>query len=209
MKSTKEKVSYCIGLETGKNLRQQFAEIEQDLLMEGLTDGFTEATPKLSMQEIGSVLSNLKVQIEEQQKRYIADLADKNKKEGEAFLNFNKQKDDVTSLPSGLQYKILVKSEGKSPTLFDTVKVHYKGNFINGQIFDSSYQREEPVLFPVNRVIPGWSEALQLMKQGEKWQIFIPHYLAYGEHGMGREIGPNTTLLFEMELLAINPEVTT
>ncbi len=207
MKTAKEKVSYCIGLETGKNLRQQFAEIETDLLMQGLTDGLTSAPPKLSMEEIGAVLSNLKMQIEEQQKKYIADLADRNKKEGEAFLNFNKQKDDVVCLPSGLQYKVLVPSEGKKATLFDTVSVHYTGKFISGDVFDSSYQRGEPAIFPVNRVIPGWSEALQLMKEGEKWQIFIPHYLAYGEHGMGREIGPNTTLIFEMEILSINPEM--
>jgi len=205
MKSTKERVSYCIGLETGKNLKQQFADIDMELLTEGFRDGLTEAGPKLSPGEIASVLSSLKIQIEEQQKQYIAQLAEKNKKEGEGFLQLNKQKSDVVTLPSGLQYKEITKGSGPSPTLFDTVSIHYTGSFINGQVFDSSYKRGEPTVFPVNRVIQGWSEALQLMKAGDKWQLFIPHYLAYGEHGFGREIGPNTTLIFEVECLAVNP----
>ncbi len=205
MQTTKEKVSYCIGLETGKNLRQQFADIEMDLLMTGLQDGLGENEPKLASKEIGAILASLKTQIETQQKQYISQIADKNKKEGESFLLFNKQKSDVVSLPSGLQYKVLAKGTGASPTLFDQVSIHYTGSFVDGGVFDSSYQRGEPALFPVNRVIPGWSEALQLMKVGDKWQIFIPHYLAYGEHGFGREIGPNSTLIFEVDLLAVNP----
>lgn len=205
MKSTKERVSYCIGLETGKNLKQQFADIDMELLLSGFQDGLTEAEPKLSQNEIVSVLTSLRSQIETQQKQYIAQLAEKNKKEGETFLQFNKQKSDVISLPSGLQYKVIEQGEGPTATVFDTVSIHYTGSFINGQVFDSSHSRGEPTLFPVNRVIQGWSEALQLMKAGDKWQLFIPSYLAYGEHGFGREIGPNTTLIFEVECLAINP----
>jgi FKBP-type peptidyl-prolyl cis-trans isomerase FklB len=205
MKSTKERVSYCIGLETGKNLKQQFADIDMELLNEGFQDGLTGTGPKLAPNEIASVLNSLKIQIEEQQRQFIAQLADKNKKEGEGFLHLNKQKSDVVALPSGLQYKVINTGSGPSPSLFDTVSIHYTGSFINGQVFDSSYQRGEPTVFPVNRVIQGWSEALQLMKAGDKWQLFIPSYLAYGEHGFGREIGPNTTLIFEVECLAINP----
>lgn len=205
MKSTKERVSYCIGLETGKNLKHQFADIDMELLNQGFQDGLTETNPKLAPNEIAAILTSLKSQIEEQQKQYIAQMAEKNKKEGEGFLHLNKQKSDVVCLPSGLQYKILVEGEGPNPTLFDTVSIHYTGSFIDGTVFDSSHQRGEPTLFPVNRVIQGWSEGLQLMKAGAKWQLFIPHYLAYGEHGFGREIGPNTTLIFEVECLAINP----
>lgn len=205
MNSTKEKVSYCIGLETGKNLRQQFADIDMPLLLEGFEHGLGKENPKLSSQEIATVLTNLRTQMESQQKQYIAQLAEDNKKEGEGFLNLNKQKANVVSLPSGLQYTVISEGSGEKPSLFDNVSVHYTGKFLDGTVFDSSYQRGEPTVFPVNRVIPGWSEALQLMKEGSKWQIFIPHYLAYGEHGFGRDIGPNTTLTFEMELLSINP----
>lgn len=206
MNSTKEKVSYCIGLETGKNLRQQFADIDIDLLMEGVDHGIKEVSPKLAPKEITAVLSSIKSQIEIQQKQHIAQIADQNKKTGEAFLQANKEKEGIVSLPSGLQYRILKKGEGQSPTLFDTVKVHYTGKFIDEQVFDSSYQRNEPILLPVNRVIAGWSEALQMMKPGDQWQLFIPHYLAYGEHGFGGVIGPNTTLIFEMEVLEVNPK---
>jgi FKBP-type peptidyl-prolyl cis-trans isomerase FklB len=206
MKSTKERVSYCIGLETGKNLKQQFNDIDLSLLFQGFQDGLSDADPKLSSQEIAATLTSLRSQIELQQKNYIAQLAEKNKKEGEQFLQQNKEKSDVIALPSGLQYKVISKGAGTTnPTLFDNVSIHYTGSFINGKVFDSSYQRGEPVVFPVNRVIPGWSEVLQLMKEGDKWQVFIPHYLAYGEHGFGREIGPNSTLVFDIECLAINP----
>lgn len=205
MKTTKEKMSYCIGLETGKNLKQQFADIDMELLLNGFQDGIADVNPKLPQNEIISVLTSLRSQIEEQQKQYIAQLSEKNKREGESFLHLNRQKEDVVSLPSGLQYKIVQKGNGAKPSLFDSVRIHYSGSFIDGQVFDSSYSRGEPTVFPVNRVIAGWSEALQLMQEGDKWQLFIPHYLAYGEHGFGREIGPNTTLIFEVECLEVNP----
>jgi FKBP-type peptidyl-prolyl cis-trans isomerase FklB len=204
MKSTKEKVSYCIGLETGKNLKQQFTDIDMDLLNEGFQDGITNSSPKLSQDEIRSILIALRNQIESQQKQYIAQVAEENKKEGETFLSTNKTKEGVVTLSSGLQYKVMKEGAGEKPTLFDVVSVHYKGHFVDGRVFDSSYERGKPQVFPVNRVIQGWSEALQMMKVGDKWQLFIPHYLAYGEHGFGQEIGPNTTLIFEMELLSIN-----
>jgi len=206
MKSTKEKVSYCIGLETGRNLKQQFSEIDLTLLLKGFQDALSDIPPPLAPQEIHSTLMTLKAQIENQQKEYISQLAEKNKKAGEGFLHLNKQKSDVIALPSGLQYKVLKQGSGPSPTIFDSVSVHYTGSLIDGKVFDSSYERGEPVSFPVNRVIPGWSEALQMMKVGDKWQLFIPHYLAYGEHGFGKDIAPNSTLIFEMECLAIQSQ---
>lgn len=206
MNNTKDKVSYCVGYETGKNLKMQFADINMDLLSEGFKDAIEEQKPRLEEKEIISILTTLRQQIEMQQKKYIGEMADKNKKEGESYLLFNKQKEGVVALPSGLQYKVISAGNGEQPTLFDTVKINYKGTFLNGQVFDSSYERKEPLVLPVNRVIPGWSEALQLMRVGDHWQLFIPHYLAYGEHGFAPQIGPNSSLIFEVELLEINPK---
>jgi len=151
-----------------------------------------------------AVLKLTPQQIEQQQRQYFAKVSEQNKTEGETYLEENKQKDGVRVLKSGLQYKVLQAGNGDKPTPVDVVSVHYRGSFINGSIFDSSYERGKPQVFPVNRVIPGWSEALQHMQVGDKWQIVVPHYLAYGEAGFGNEIGPCTTLIFEMELLGIN-----
>ncbi len=208
MENPKEKVSYCIGFETGKNLKMQFSDISIPNLLEGFNDAIHEKKPVLAEKEIHTILSTLRQQIEMQQRQYVAEIAEKNKKEGEEFLQKNKEKAGVTALSSGLQYKVVKKGQGPKPTLFDTVEVHYKGTFIDGQVFDSSYERNQPQVLPVNRMIPGWSEALQLMHVGDSWQIFVPYYLAYGEHGYGPHIPPNTTLVFELELLAINPQKT-
>ncbi len=204
MKSTKEKVSYCIGLETGRSLQKQFSDMDSDLLKRGFEDGLANALPKLSQEEVQSIMQALRQQIDQQQRAYIAKMSDNNRKEGEDFLEKNKNEDGVVTLKSGLQYKVLQTGTGAKPSITDVVSVHYRGSFINGQIFDSSYERGKPQVFPVNRVIPGWSEALQLMQVGDKWQIVVPHYLAYGEAGFGNEIPPSTTLVFEMELLDIN-----
>ena len=130
--------------------------------------------------------------------------ADENRQQGEAFLATNAQVEGVVTLPSGLQYKIIREGTGKQPTASDTVTVHYRGTLIDGAEFDSSYSRGQPATFPVNGVIQGWVEALQLMKEGAKWQLFIPPELAYGERGAGRDIGPNATLIFDVELLTVN-----
>jgi FKBP-type peptidyl-prolyl cis-trans isomerase FklB len=206
MNSTKEKVSYCIGLETGRNLRHQFADMDMTRLNEGFQDALSESDPKLKQEEIQSILVALKTQVETQQRQHFAKVADENKKQSEAFLNKNKGQDGVRALSSGLQYKVITPgpSSDVHPTPLDFVKIHYRGSFIDGRVFDSSYQRGEPHVFPMNRVIPGWTEVLQLMKVGDKWQVFIPPYLAYGEMGFGQEIGPNMALIFEMELLGIN-----
>jgi FKBP-type peptidyl-prolyl cis-trans isomerase FklB len=206
MKSTKEKVSYCIGLETARNLRNQFADIDMQCLTEGFNDALSESTPKLAQEEVHSILVALKNQVETQQRQHFAKIAEENKKRSETFMNENKSKDGVFTLTSGLQYKVLAKGQlaSQHPTPLDFVKIHYRGSFIDGRVFDSSYQRGQPHVFPLNRVIPGWIEALQLMTVGDKWQVFIPAYLAYGEVGFGQEIGPNMALVFEIELLGIN-----
>jgi FKBP-type peptidyl-prolyl cis-trans isomerase FklB len=137
------------------------------------------------------------------QSKKAGELAEKNQKEGEAFLAANKKKDSVITLPSGLQYKVIAEGTGKMPTLNDTVTTNYRGTLIDGTEFDNSYKRGEPATFPVSGVIPGWTEALQHMKVGAKWQLFVPSNLGYGERGAGETIGPNATLIFEVELLSI------
>ncbi len=206
MDSTKEKVSYCIGLETGRNLRNQFADMDHNCLKDGFMDALSESNPKLQQDEIQSILVALKNQIEMQQRQNFSKLAEDNKKQSEQFLNENKNKKGVESLSSGLQYKVLSSgpASGTHPTPLDFVKIHYRGSFIDGRIFDSSYQRGQPHVFPLNRVIPGWTEILQMMKPGDKWEVYIPPYLAYGQMGFGQEIGPNMALIFEIELIAIN-----
>lgn len=204
MNTTKEKVSYCIGLETGKNLKQQFVDLDLKLLVDGVQDAFQEKQLRLTPDEIQSILNSLRAQIETQQREYLAKFAEENKKAGEIFLEQNKEKEGIVTTSSGLQYRVLSEGTGPSPKLFDTVTVHYKGSFIDGRVFDSSYQRGQPNTFPVNRVIPGWVEILQKMKTGDKWEVFIPSYLAYGENGFGDAIGPNSTLVFELDLISIN-----
>lgn len=206
LKTTKEKVSYCIGLQTGMNLRQQFADMDMDCLDHGFKDALTNNNPRLAPEEIQSILQALRQQVESQQRQFIAKVSEENKKKSEAFLLMNKEKENVLTLTSGLQYKVIQQGGGigPHPTPLDVVKIHYRGSFIDGRVFDSSFQRGKPVVFPLNRVIAGWSEILQLMHVGDKWEVYIPPYLAYGENGFGPEIGPNTALIFEIELLGIN-----
>lgn len=203
----KEKVSYCIGLETVKNLLRQFSDVDSQCLLNGINDALFNKTQKLAQEEVASIMQALKAQVEHQQREFITKLSEHNRKEGEAFLSKHKEEEGVTTLSSGLQYKVLQKGKGAKPTPVDTVTVHYRGRFIDGRIFDSSYERGKPHVFPVNRVIAGWSEALQLMHVGDKWTLVIPHYLAYGEAGFGNEIAPCSTLIFEMELLGINDDM--
>ena len=204
MKTAKEKVSYCIGLETAKNLKHQFSDIDDNRLKEGFHDALEGLQPKLSQDEIKNVMMALRRQIETQQKEFITKVSKHNKEAGEAFLQQNKEKSGITVLPSGLQYKVIQEGNGVMPTLTDVVTVQYKGKFIDGKVFENSYDNEKPPTLPVARTIPGWAEALQLMKVGDKWEIFVPSYLAYGEAGFSPVIPPNTTLVFEMELLGVN-----
>lgn len=203
MESNREKVSYCIGLEAGRNIKGQFKDVDSDLLKKGFSDALADKTPALDRDEIKEILQALNEQIQRQQRAFVEQVAEKNKEEGEAFLQENKSQKGVRSLTSGLQYKVLQSGNGASPTMHDTVTVHYRGTLLDGTVFDSTYEREKPQQFPLNRVITGWSEALKLMKVGDKWELFIPSYLAYGDTGYG-PIEPNATLVFEMELLKIN-----
>ncbi len=199
----KDKVSYIIGTDIAKNLKKQGIDIDPEFLFKGLQDAFTNQKLILSDSEIQQVMTAFQQEMMAKQSKETGELAEKNQKEGDAFLAANKKKDSVITLPSGLQYKILVEGSGKKPTLNDTVTTNYSGTLIDGTEFDNSYKRGEPATFPVNGVIPGWTEALQHMKVGAKWQLFIPSKLAYGERGAGQTIGPNATLIFEVELLSI------
>ncbi len=202
-KNDKEKASYIIGINIGHNLKQMPMQIDQDLFLKGFKDALSGAKPQLSDDEIRRVMTDLQKEMSAKQAEMMKTVGEKNKKEGEAFLAENKKKEGVKTLPSGLQYKVIKEGTGKSPKATDKVTTHYQGTFIDGIIFDSSYQRGEPATFPVNGVIPGWTEALQLMKVGSKWQLFVPAKLAYGEKGAAPKIGPNAVLIFTIELLAI------
>lgn len=201
--SQKDKLSYSFGANFGKNLRQQSIDIDPDIMMTGLKDGLSGSKMLLTDQEIRDVMTAFQKEMVTKQAEQRKALAEKNKKEGESFLAENKQKEGVKTLPSGLQYKVLKIGTGKSPKATDSVVAQYKGTLINGTEFDSSYQRKEAPTFRVNGVIKGWTEALQLMKEGDKWQLFVPSDLAYGERGAGPMIGPNATLIFEVELISV------
>ena len=203
LKSQKDKISYIIGLDIGNNLKRQGAEIDPDTLLRGMKDALSGSKPLLSEDEIREVTTAFRQEMAQKQAEVTKKLAEKNKSEGEAFLGENKKKEGVKILPSGLQYKVITEGSGRSPKESDTVTVNYKGTFVDGTEFDSSYKRGEPATFPVNGVIKGWTEALPLMKEGAKWQLFIPSSLAYGEAGAGNAIGPNATLIFEVELISI------
>ena len=199
----KDKVSYIIGTDIAKNLKKQGIDIDPDLLFRGLKDAFADQKLLLSDEEIQQVMTAFQQKMMAEQSKKSGELAEKNQKEGQAFLAANKKKDSVMTLPSGLQYKVIVEGTGKMPTLNDTVTTNYRGTLIDGTEFDNSYKRGEPATFPVSGVIPGWTEALQHMKVGAKWQLFVPSDLAYGERGAGQTIGPNAALIFEVELLSI------
>jgi FKBP-type peptidyl-prolyl cis-trans isomerase FklB len=202
LKTEQDKVNYGIGVSVARNFKQQGMEVDINLVVKGMKDELTGKKVLLSDDELRKTMTAYQQEIRRKQiqERKVAAL-DK-KKEGDAFLEENKKKEGVVILPSGLQYKILKAGEGKKPAADDTVEVSYKGTLINGKVFDSS-QPGTPLALKVKQVIPGWQEALQLMPVGSKWQLFIPPELAYGQQGAGAEIGPNATLIFEVELLAI------
>ena len=170
----KDKVSYIIGTDIAKNLKKQGIDIDPELLFKGLKDAFTDQKLLLSDEEIQQIMTAFQQKMMAEQSKKAGELAEKNQKEGEAFLAANKKKDSVITLPSGLQYKVIAEGAGKMPTLNDTVTTNYRGTLIDGSEFDNSYKRGEPATFPVSGVIPGWTEALQHMKVGAKWQLFVP-----------------------------------
>jgi len=203
LKDLRDKVSYSIGMNIGQDFKRQGIDLDPDLIAQAIKD-VTKGSPLLLTEEqvkeaITAFQKELEVKMEAKAK---ADL-EKNSKAGAAFLTENAKKEGVVTLPSGLQYKVLTPGTGKKPAAADTVTVHYRGTLIDGTEFDSSFKRNEPATFPVSGVIPGWTEALQLMQEGAKWQLVIPAALAYGERGAGQQIGPNSTLVFEVELLKV------
>jgi FKBP-type peptidyl-prolyl cis-trans isomerase FklB len=202
-KTTIEKVSYGIGLNIGKNFKKDGLDVDLDLLLKGLKDAMAGSKPLLTDAEIREAMTAIQKELQTKQADRAKDAGGKNKKEGDAFLAENKKKEGVKTTKSGLQYKVVKAGTGKSPKASDTVVTHYRGTLIDGTVFDSSYDRGEPATFPVGKVIKGWTEALQLMTVGAKWQLFIPSELAYGEDGAGDDIGPNSVLIFEIELVAI------
>lgn len=202
LKSQRDKVSYSIGMDIGNSLKNQSIDIDPDILLRGMKDVFYGKEPLMTGQEIQETMENFKKEIMAKQMERMKEIADKNKKDGEAFLAENRKKEGVVALPSGLQYKIIKEGTGAIPKETDTVTVNYRGTLIDGTEFDSSERHGQSATFQVNAVIPGWTEALQLMKAGSKWQLYIPSNLAYGERGAGRDIGPNSTLIFDVELLS-------
>ena len=203
LESQADKASYGIGLDIGRNFKQQSIAINPEALAQGIRDGFNGAEPKLSEEDLRAALEGFQSQMMAQQEAGMKGVAERNKKEGEVFLAANKDKPGVVTLPSGLQYIVVKPGAGRKPKPTDTVVTHYRGTLIDGKVFDSSYDRGEPISFPVNGVIAGWTEALQLMPEGAKWQLFVPSQLAYGERGAGPDIGPNATLIFDVELIQV------
>jgi len=202
LKDPKQKVSYSIGADMGANFKRQGIDIDTKALAAGITDALAGKTA-LTDAEMRETLNNFRKEMMGKMEAKQKTDGLKNVKDGEAFLAANGKKEGVKTLPSGLQYKVLKSGTGKSPKATDTVKVHYHGTLIDGTVFDSSVERGEPATFGVNQVIPGWTEALQLMKEGDKWQLVIPSKLAYGERSPGGKIGPSSVLIFDVELLSV------
>jgi FKBP-type peptidyl-prolyl cis-trans isomerase FklB len=203
LKTQKDKVSYAIGMNIGTTLHRQSIEVDPNIVRQGLEDAMAGGKTVLSEDEVRATLTELQNDIRKKQQEKMQQAGEANKKEGDVFLAANKAKEGVVTLPSGLQYKILSAGTGPKPAASDSVVCNYRGTLIDGTEFDSSYKRGQPATFPVGGVIKGWTEALQLMPVGSKWQLFVPSELAYGERGAGANIGPNATLIFDVELLSI------
>lgn len=204
LKTEVDKVSYCIGADIGRNLKRQFVEINPEALRMGLADAMADKEALLlTDDQIREIMTAFGQKQQEKIQAEMKKLGEKNLAAGEAFLAENAKREGVVALPSGLQYEILTEGTGEMPKATDTVTTHYRGTLIDGTEFDSSIKRGEPATFPVSGVIPGWTEALQLMKVGSKWKLFIPAKLAYGDRQRGPIIQPNSTLVFEIELLGI------
>ncbi len=203
LETLKQKASYAIGLNFGRAIARDNVPVDTALIAAGIADALSGAKPKLTDEEVQATMQELQKQMQARAEAELKEAGAKGIKEGEAFLAANKVKPGVKTLASGLQYKVIKSGTGATPKATDTVKTHYKGTLVDGTEFDSSYKRGEPATFPVNRVIPGWTEALQLMKEGDKWQLFIPSELAYGANGRPPTIGPSQTLLFDIELIEV------
>jgi FKBP-type peptidyl-prolyl cis-trans isomerase FklB len=203
LKTEKDKVSYAIGVNIGKSMRKDTVDIDPAIFSRGMKDALAGGKLLLTDDEMKAALTKLQSDLRSKQEEAMQKAGEINKKTGEDFLAQNKTKEGVVALPDGLQYKILKEGTGPKPTATDTVVCNYRGTLIDGTEFDSSYKRGQPATFPVSGVIKGWTEAVQLMPVGSKWQVFLPADLAYGNRGAGQDIGPNATLIFEVELLSI------
>ncbi|HSS50179.1 MAG TPA: FKBP-type peptidyl-prolyl cis-trans isomerase [Thermoanaerobaculia bacterium] len=201
--SLQDKASYTIGLNLGKSLKTNDIQANIDLIVKGLRDGLGGGQSLLTDEEMQTTMQTLQQQVSAQQEAKRKALGEKNKAEGEAYLAKNKERPGVKTTASGLQYEVLSEGTGPMPKPTDSVTVNYKGTLMDGSVFDSSYDRKEPVTFVLNQVIPGWTEGVQLMKVGSKYKFYIPSALGYGERGAGNTIGPNSPLIFEVELISI------
>ena len=199
-----EKLSYSLGIILGERIQNDFGDLDPNFVLEGLKDSKDSNSWKLDRPAINQAVQDAQTRIRAQQEQQVEAMSEANLKSGEAFLAENAKKDGVTVTASGLQYRVITEGAGDAPKATDTVKVHYEGRLISGDVFDSSIARGEPVSFPLNGVIPGWSEGVQLMKVGAKFEFTIPSALAYGPSGTG-PIPPNSVLVFDVELLEINP----
>lgn len=205
LETTEMKTSYAMGYNMGKNFKEIYGKIDQNSVIKGIVDAIHQKEPQIPLDQITAILVELQQRVTEQKRKEQAMIAEKNKTEGEKFLKSNSRKNGISVTKSGLQYEIVKSGNGRKPKVTDRVKVHYRGTLINGTEFDSSYNRKEPAVLGLNEVIPGWTEALQLMSIGSKYKFYIPSELAYSERGAGNVIEPNATLIFEIELLEIIP----
>jgi FKBP-type peptidyl-prolyl cis-trans isomerase len=206
LQTAKQKASYAIGMNIGKGLKKDEVDVDAASLARGIRDAISGNKSLLTDEEAKTALMALATDVRAKQQAKLDQIAAVNKKEGDAFLAANKAKDGVVALPSGLQYKIEKEGNGPKPTAADSVTCNYRGTLIDGKEFDSSYKRGQPLTIPVSGVIKGWTEAMQLMPVGSKWQLFIPSDLGYGNQAMGQDIQPGSTLIFEVELLSIAPK---
>jgi len=203
LKDDKVRLSYSVGYQVGGDFLRQGTDINPELLLKGVEDALAGNEPLMTPQEMRTTLVELQKTVTAAQEQKRKAEAETNLLAGKAFLSENANKEGIKTLPSGLQYKVIAEGSGRTPKAEDTVTVHYRGTLIDGTEFDSSYSRGKPATFGVGRVIAGWTEALQLMKEGAKWQLFIPPELAYGDKQTGK-IEPNSTLIFEVELISVN-----
>jgi FKBP-type peptidyl-prolyl cis-trans isomerase FklB len=204
LETQKDKVSYAIGLNIGNNLKRDSIALNMDAFLRGMTDASADSSKRMMTdQQVQETMMAFQDSMRARQMANAKASGEKNKAEGEAFLAENAKKPGVVTLPSGLQYKIITEGTGKKPTATSTVTTHYRGTLLDGTEFDSSYKRGQPASFQCGGVIRGWTEALQMMSVGSKWELYIPPTLAYGENGAGGVIPPNATLVFEVELLEI------
>ncbi|MBI5523258.1 MAG: FKBP-type peptidyl-prolyl cis-trans isomerase [Desulfarculus sp.] len=203
--SPEQKLSYTLGFRMGSDIKSREVKVDLESFQQGFKDAQGGAKPQLSEEDMAQILQNLTREIQAKEMAKIKALADKNLAEGKKFLEENKAKEGVKTTASGLQYKALASGKGKAPKLSDTVTVNYQGRLLDGTVFDDSLQRGEPASFPLDSIIKGWQEALQLMKEGDKWEIYVPSDLAFGPQGAGGPIGPNQVLVFNLELIKVAP----